>query len=311
MSIIQNYLKLVKFAHTIFALPFALIGFTMGVLYLNSQGLDIQILKFLFIVLICMISARNAAMGFNRYLDRDIDAANPRTRDREIPKGTISAKSALLFVVFNSIIFIIAAAFLSKICFYLSPLALFILLIYSYIKRVSSLCHFVLGLALSIAPLGAFIALSSASGQLVIWGAIISLATIVLLWVSSFDILYSLSDEDFDKKHNLNSIPVLLRRKRAMNLSLWLHLIILPLLVLLYFQIFSQQSPILAILDPNNLIISKAIFIISCLIFAGLLIFQHCIISSTNLRRLNAAFFTTNGIASILFSIGVISSLII
>lgn len=284
----KKYFSLVKFVHTVFALPFAMIGFTLGLKEANVSNWGLLLLG----VLVCMVAARNSAMGFNRYLDRDIDAKNPRTAGREIPAGILSPQKVLWFVIINCIIFIAAAFIINPLCGFLSPVALLVLLGYSYMKRVSALCHFVLGLALGIAPLGAYVAVT---GEFSITPAIITL--IVVLWSGSFDILYSLSDEEFDKENNLHSIPAFMGRKNAMILSGVLHVAILPLLVLFYFAAFGEAS-------VNWIYVSGAV------IFGVLLMYQHCIICPTNLKKLDAAFFTTNGIASIAFATFTILSLI-
>ncbi|MEG0891364.1 MAG: UbiA-like polyprenyltransferase [Bacteroidales bacterium] len=291
----NKYFSLVKFVHTVFALPFAMIGFTLGIKEFSISNWGWLLLE----VLICMVAARNSAMGYNRYLDRDIDAKNPRTSGREIPAGVLSPKNVKWFVIINCIVFIVAAFFINSLCGFLSPIALVILLGYSYMKRVSALCHFVLGLSLAIAPIGAYIAVS---GLVALAPAIISL--IVLLWVSSFDILYSLSDEEFDKENNLHSIPAFMGRKNAMILSGILHALVLPLLVLFYFIAFSTSTSSIAGTQLNW------IYIVGASIFGCLLIYQHCIVSPLNLTRLNAAFFTTNGVASIVFALFTIVALI-
>jgi 4-hydroxybenzoate polyprenyltransferase and related prenyltransferases len=167
-----------------------------------------------------MVFARSAAMGFNRYIDARFDKLNPRTAGREIPTGIISSSKALLFVVIMSLSFIVSTYFINKLCFYLSPLALFVILFYSYTKRFTPLCHLVLGFGLSLAPIGAYLALTA---QFDILPMLFS--CIVLLWVSAFDILYALQDEDFDKEHRLKSIPVLFGRQGAMNLSRIMHVV--------------------------------------------------------------------------------------
>jgi putative 4-hydroxybenzoate polyprenyltransferase len=294
---ISKYLSLVKFAHTIFALPFAMIGFTLGVI--NSvQSRDIYDWLLLFaLVLVCMVTARNAAMGYNRYADRDIDAKNPRTAGREIPAGILSPKKVLWFIIINALVFIVAACFINRLCGVLSGVVLVILLGYSKFKRFSWACHFILGVSLGIAPVGAFLAVNGSfyvNGELYFPPMILSL--IVLLWVSAFDILYSLADEEFDKENKLHSIPVKLGRKGAMILSGVLHALIIPLLVGLYFTLFNSV---------NYLFIAGEVF------FACMLFYQHYIISPTNLKRLNAAFFTTNGIASVIFSVLTILDLVL
>ena len=162
-------------------------------------------------VLLCMLFARSAAMAFNRYIDRDIDLDNPRTAQvREIPNGTIKPQSALLFVVFNCLAFVATTYFINTICFYLSPIALLVILGYSYTKRFTALCHLVLGLGLSLAPIGAFLAVSS------IFISTLLFSVAVLFWVAGFDIIYSLQDDKFDSAHQLHSIPVALGRKNTL-----------------------------------------------------------------------------------------------
>ena len=205
MSTVKNYLSLVKFSHTIFAMPFALIGFVLGIAALNSNNINLEtkevVIRF-FLVLVCMITARSAAMGFNRYLDRHFDQLNPRTAIREIPSGIIKAENALGFVVVNALIFIIATYFINSICFYLSPVALFVILFYSYTKRFTYLCHLVLGVGLSLAPIGAYLAVT---GTFDILPLLFSFA--IIFWVSGFDIIYALQDAEFDASHSLYSMP--------------------------------------------------------------------------------------------------------
>ncbi len=293
----KRYLSLVKFAHTLFAQPFAMVGFTLGMVkssILVGDGAHIENWWVLLLqVLVCMVTARNSAMGFNRYLDRDIDALNPRTATREIPAGDITAKDALLFVICNSLLFIFTAFTINTLCGFLAPVALIVLLGYSYMKRVSALCHFVLGLALGIAPVGAFVAVT---GTIDI--SVILLCIIVMLWTGAFDILYSLQDEEFDRDNKLHSIPELIGRRYAMFFSTLVHLAIIPLLLLFYINIV-------------EIIKSEVLFFIGAAIFIFLLIWQHCIVSPNNLKRLNAAFFTTNGAASLIFALFTILSLII
>ena len=279
MATLNNYLSLIKFSHTVFALPFALIGFFLA----SSQfGFDWGNLV---LVLMCMVFARSAAMAFNRYIDRDIDIKNPRTAEvREIPKGVISPKAALLFVIFTSVNFIITTYFINTLCFYLSPIALIVVLGYSYTKRFTSLCHLVLGLGLALAPLGAYLAVS---GEFALTPILFSIA--VLFWVSGFDIIYALQDYTFDKENKLNSIPVYLGRKKALNLSKFFHLI--TFLSLAYAGV---------LLEINLL------YWIGFALFSALLIYQHTIISEKDLSRVNLAFFTTNGVASVVFGVFVI-----
>ena len=292
MQAVKNYLSLVKFSHTIFALPFAMIGFTLGVLQPSTQDYTTRdIIIKLLLVLACMVTARNAAMGFNRYLDRTFDEKNPRTAIREIPKGIISPNSALRFVIINCILFIVATYFINPMCFYLSPVALFVILFYSYTKRFTSLCHLVLGLGLSLAPIGAFLAVTG-SWENSLTPVILSFA--VLFWVSGFDIIYSLQDVDFDNSQELHSIPTALGKKGALNLSTFLH--------------FLSAACVIIIGIINDV---HFLYWIGVSVFAGMLIYQHSIVKPNDIRRVNLAFMTANGIASVVFAAFVIADIII
>jgi len=285
-----KYLNLVKFSHTVFALPFAIIGFVLA-LSLTEFHFTWRVLL---LILLAMVSARNAAMGFNRYLDREIDAKNPRTQSREIPSGALSASDALIFVAVNSVLFIITAYLINHLCFLLAFPALIILLGYSYMKRVSALCHYVLGLALAIAPTGAYLSISGSFHP-----APLILSAIVLLWVSGFDIIYALSDEEFDRENDLHSVPQLFGKRLGLIVSSVGHFLILPLLVLLYFVVNSGADGTLGWL-----------YITGSVIFSILLLWQHLIVSHKDLSRINAAFFTLNGIASVLFAAFFVADLI-
>ena len=276
----KQYLSLVKFSHTIFALPFALLGFFLATLEL-ARGLSWRLFL---LVLLCMIFARSAAMAFNRYLDRDIDGVNPRTAQREIPAGVISPRAALIFVLVNCLLFIAATWFINPICFYLSPVALAVVLGYSYTKRFTFLCHFILGLGLSLAPIGAYLA---AGGGFDMIPLLYSAA--VLLWVAGFDIIYALQDEEFDKVHDLNSLPVALGRRDALRLSSLLHLLC-GLVIVAASYLLGQQYPAFGWIHWA-----------AVGVFLGLLYYQHTLISVDDLRRVNLAFFTTNGVASLIF----------
>ncbi len=281
---VENYLSLVKFSHTIFALPFALLGFSLATIH-QSASLSWKLLS---LVVLCMLFARNAAMSFNRWADRDIDEVNPRTSQREIPARIIGQRSALAFCLSNALLFVVATWFINPLCFYLSPVALAVILGYSLTKRITSLSHFVLGLGLALAPTGAYLAVTGSFDWIPF---LISLS--VLCWVSGFDIIYALQDDEFDKNNHLRSIPVLLGRKRALVLSLGLHIITALLLV----EAGLQGG-------------FKAIYWIGLLIFSSLLFYQHTIVKSNDLRRVNLAFFTLNGIASILFSVFAITDML-
>ena len=278
-----NYSRLVKFEHTIFALPFALTGFFFAIRQ-DSSNLSI---KLLILVLLCMVFARNAAMGFNRFLDREFDKLNPRTALREIPAGVLEPKSVLLFVILNALFFVVTTWFINSLCFYLSPVALFVILFYSYTKRFTPLCHFVLSLGLAIAPMGAYLAVAGKFDWLPLM-----LSFVVFFWVSGFDIIYALQDEDFDKNLNLKSIPSLLGKKRALNLAKIIHFCSAIFVVTV------------AILTPANWL-----HIIGAVSFTGLLFYQHTLVKPDDLSKVNFAFFTTNGIASVIYGVFVIAGL--
>jgi len=213
---LKDYFSLVRFSHTVFAMPFALIGFSLAV---SGENQSFS-LRLLLLIVLCMIFARNAAMGFNRIADNRFDALNPRTRNREIPAGAISIKAAAIFVIVNSLLFIITAGFINTLTLILSPVALLIILGYSLTKRITSLSHFILGLGLSLAPIGAYI---SVTGTFALLPVIYSL--IVITWVSGFDILYALQDEDFDKSNRLHSIPAVTGIRRAIIISIGIHIL--------------------------------------------------------------------------------------
>lgn len=299
-------MSLVKFSHTIFAMPFALIGFTLGLFHdqfikVNTAGGTIgtttvrgvtspaEIITKLLLVILCMIFARSAAMAFNRYLDRSFDAKNPRTAIREIPKGIISAGSALRFVIFNCIAFVICTWFINPLCFFLSPVALLVVLGYSYTKRFTALCHIILGIGLSLAPIGAYLAVTGAFALLPI---LFSFA--VVFWVSGFDIIYALQDIDFDKSQQLYSIPAALGKAKALRVSELLHLLSAACVVIAGFY--------------GNF---HAWYWIGVGVFMGMLIYQHSIVKPNDLSRVNIAFMTANGIASVVFAVFVVADLFI
>lgn len=198
LATVSRYASLVKFSHTIFALPFALVGYVYA---LQSNGLPFE-WPVLVKVLLAMVLARNTAMGFNRWADRRIDAQNPRTSGREIPSGTISARNALWFVVLNAVLFVLVAWWINPLALALSPVALLVLTGYSLTKRFTAWCHIVLGVALGIAPIGAYVAVT---GQLAVFP--ILLCGLVITWCGGFDIVYALQDVEFDRKHGLHSVP--------------------------------------------------------------------------------------------------------
>jgi len=282
---IKDYFSLVKFSHTVFAMPFAIIGFSLAT---SRDGQQFS-LKLLLLIVLCMVFARNAAMGFNRFADKKYDALNPRTASREIPSGKINTKAASLFVLINAILFIITTGFINLLTLILSPVALLVILGYSLTKRVTVLCHFILGLCLSLAPIGAYI---SVTGKFNLIPIIYSL--IVLTWVSGFDIIYALQDDDFDRTNKLYSIPSFTGRKKSIAISIIVHLITFLLVI-------------------TAGIVQKAgyIYWAGAAIFSLMLVYQHLIINPKDISRVNLAFATTNGLASIIYAIFVISDLLL
>lgn len=312
MTTVKNYLSLIKFSHTVFALPFALIGFVIAIKFGNIEhghlnlnesigwGTKLNdanffdhygstiITKFI-LVLFCMIFARSAAMAFNRYLDRNFDAQNPRTAIREIPAGIISANSALLFTITMSALFIITTYFINTLCFALSPVALLVVLGYSFTKRFTPLCHLVLGLGLSLAPIGAYLAVT---GKFELLPILFSFT--VLFWVSGFDIIYALQDEEFDKKYKLKSIPAWLGKTKALRVSEVLHMLSgLCIIAAGWYGSF------------------RIWYWLGVALFIGLLIYQHLLVKPNDLSKVNMAFFTTNGIASVVFAVFVIADILL
>ena len=274
---VQNYLSLIKFSHTVFALPFAIIGFLLG----TQNKLGIVNYKLLILVIACMVFARSAAMAFNRYIDHHIDKINPRTFVREIPSGVIQPSSALYFVIVNCVLFISCTYFINPLCFYLSPIALVVVLGYSYTKRFTALCHLVLGTGLALAPIGAYLAVTGSFSSIPLY-----FSFAVLFWVSGFDIIYALQDEEFDKQHNLQSIPVIIGKKNALTLASVFHLVCATLLLIPAF------NPLFGLY-----------YKIGLAFFIALLLYQHSLVKANDLSKINLAFFTTNGIASVVFAV--------
>ena len=301
MTKVKNYLSLIKFSHTIFALPFALIGFFIGIFsiplsvtpgwhtIIYPDGFLRNMVIKLGLVLLCMIFARSSAMAFNRYLDRSFDAKNPRTAIREIPAGIISANSALLFTILTSALFVITTYFINSLCFYLSPVALLVVLGYSFTKRFTPLCHLVLGLGLSLAPIGAYLAVTGTFELLPIL-----FSFTVLFWVSGFDIIYALQDEEFDKEYELKSIPAWLGKAKALHVSEVLH-------------VFAALCVIAAGVYGGF----GWLYWIGVVVFTGMLIYQHSIVKPDDLRKVNIAFMTANGIASVVFAVFVVADIIL
>jgi 4-hydroxybenzoate polyprenyltransferase len=276
----KNYLSLVKFSHTVFALPFAMLGYFIAI---NQPGRQFD-WHLLVLVLLCMVFARNSAMAFNRFLDREIDSKNPRTAVREIPTGVISPRAALVFVLINVGLFVATTWFINPLCFMLSPVALLIVLGYSYTKRFTWLCHFVLGLGLSLAPIGAYLSVNGRFDWLPLL-----YSGVVLFWVSGFDMIYALQDEEFDKTNALYSIPAFVGKGSALRISELCHIVSAASLVAGGIVLQGQHSSV------------SLLHWLGVALFLGLLLYQHTLVKPHDLSRVNLAFFTTNGIASIVF----------
>lgn len=281
---IKKYLSLVKFSHTIFALPFALIGFAYGV-----DQTDLFSAKLLILMLMCMVYARNCAMSFNRYIDRDIDAKNVRTASREIPSGKIKPQHALSFIIVNGLMFVGTTFLINPLAFMLSPVALAVICGYSLTKRFTALCHVVLGFALAIAPVGAYIAVSGEFTPMVL-----ILAMLVVVWVGGFDILYALNDEEFDRENSLHSIPQFMGRKGALIMSGVLH----GVAILLAFTI-------------GILYLNTPIYYVGATIFSSILIYEHIVVKPSDITRVNLAFATLNGFGSVVYSCFTIAAIVL
>jgi 4-hydroxybenzoate polyprenyltransferase len=265
-------LEMIKWEHSVFALPFAMCGAMLA-----ARGLPTA--AQLGWIVLCMVSARSAAMAFNRVADAEIDAANPRTATRAIPAGILSSKFVIIFVLLSCAVFVIAAAQLGRLTLYLSPLVLALVLLYSYTKRFTRWSHLVLGFALGVAPAGAWIAVRGSLDP-----RILVLTAAVTCWVGGFDVLYACQDIDFDREYGLNSIPQAYGVGRALALSRLLHLTMLAMLVWL-----------VVLFGLGKLAIAGVLAV------ALLLAYEHSLVSARDLSKLNAAFFTMNGVISVIF----------
>ena len=281
----MSYLSMIKFTHTVFALPFAVMSFFLGLKW-SQQPFDWKVFG---LIVLCMVFARSAAMAFNRLVDKGYDARNVRTVRREIPSGSIKASSALLFVIFMSVAFVFTTYWINPLVFYLSPVALLVILGYSYTKRFTWLCHLVLGIGLGLAPIGAFLSVTNEFHLLpVLYGFM------VMFWVSGFDIIYALQDEEFDRENKLHSVPQRFGKKTAKRIAIILH----TLCAVMLFYIAWYQGQILPSLGILHWLGAAG--------FVALLVWQHRLIKLHDLSKINQAFFETNGIASILFGSAVI-----
>jgi 4-hydroxybenzoate polyprenyltransferase len=276
-SRLSTYSSFVKLPHTVFALPFALVGATLA-----SYGATVQAIDVVWILL-AFTSARFAAMGFNRIVDRFIDAENPRTRNREIPAGKLSVGEAVLSVVVASGLFLLSAGMLNRLCLTLAPAALGWIFFYSYTKRFTRWSHLVLGFALAIAPVGAYLAIAGRWSEPAV--ALLALAGAVLCWVAGFDILYSLQDEKFDREHGLHSVPAAVGGVNAIRISRLLHVAC----VALFFTcgiFFGAVGPI---------------YFTGVALIAALLVYEQSLVRADDLSRIDAAFFNINGTISLVF----------
>ena len=279
-----KYLRLVKFSHTIFAMPFALIAFTYALWSTDAEFSWWLLLQ----VVLCMVFARNVAMGFNRWADRKIDAENPRTATREIPAGEISPRNAMIFVVVNAVLFIATASTINLLTAILSPVALAVIMFYSYCKRFTSLAHIVLGLSLSIAPAGAYIAVT---GTLTFAPCLLSL--VVLTWTGGFDIIYALQDTQFDRERGLHSIPSRFSVATSLYISIALHCVSVAALVL-----FAQYL-------PQGWLLWCGVGL-----FTAILVAEHILVTPKRQRSIGIAFGTLNGLASLTLAAFVIAEIV-
>ncbi len=276
---IKTYGRMIKFSHTIFALPFVLSAVVLAYREHSLGLLDI------FWIIIAAVSARSAAMGFNRIADVGFDRVNPRTMNREIPSGQLSMTSALGFVVISSVIFVFAAAMLSKLCFYLSIPVLGILFGYSYTKRFTQWCHLYLGFAISHAPMGAWIAATGTFS----WG-ILCLSCALMSYIAGFDIIYSCQDTEFDQDEKLFSLPSKIGIKNSLNLSSVLHAVSFGFFLMVYF-LFDMQ----------------VVFLLTVCLIGILFVVEHKLVNPDDLKNINIAFFHVNSVISVLLFVGILA----
>jgi 4-hydroxybenzoate polyprenyltransferase len=275
-GVLLRHANLVRLPHTVFALPFALVGVVLA-----SYIAPITVSAVLWVV-VAFTSARFAAMGFNRIVDREIDARNPRTRSREIPSGTMGVREASVAVGIASVVFFVAAWQLNPLCLILSPVALGWVLFYSYTKRFTRWSHLVLGVGLSIAPVGGYLAITGQWSDP--WWMLIALATAVATWVGGFDILYALQDVSFDRENGLYSVPATFGEATALGIARVLHLMTVAALTI-------------AGIGAG----AGILYFAGVLVAAALLLYEHSLVKADDFTRLDAAFFTMNGVISIVF----------
>ncbi len=292
MSKVRDYLSLVKFSHTIFAMPFALLAFVYAVnssSELIARSAPYWWAVLLVQVVLCMVFARNVAMGFNRWADRFIDAENPRTAMREIPAGKITSREAVWFIAVNAVLFIIVSATINPLCGWLSPVALAVVMFYSYCKRFTSLAHIVLGISLGIAPVGATIAVC---GEITTASIILALG--VMCWSAGFDIIYALQDAQFDRERGLCSIPSHFSAFTSLVISALLHVVSVSMIVTY------------TTLQPQSWLAW-----LGCAMFAAILLLEHILVTPTRQRNIGIAFGTLNALASVAYGVALILNLLI
>ena len=279
---VASTLEMIKWEHSVFALPFALCGAMLA-----ARGMPTA--AQLGWIVLCMVSARSAAMAFNRVADAQIDAANPRTTTRAIPAGALSMKFVGMFVLASCAVFVAAAAQLNRLTLYLSPIVLAVVLLYSYTKRFTRWSHLVLGFALGMAPAAAWIGVRGSLDP-----RILVLTAAVTFWVGGFDVLYACQDIDFDRAYGLNSVPQAFGVRRALNFARVLHLIMLALL-----------AAVVVLFGLGKLALVGVVAV------ALLLAYEHSLVSAGNLSKLNPAFFTMNGVISLVFFVFVAADLLL
>ena len=279
-SRLATYASFVKLPHTVFALPFALVGVIIAS---YRHPLTWAMLGW---VVLAFTAARFAAMGFNRIVDREYDAENPRTRMRELPRGAMSVREAWISVVVASAVFVAAAGALNRLCLLLSPIALAWVFFYSFTKRFTRFAHLALGLGMSIAPVGGYLAVTGRWSQP--WWLLCALASAVVTWGAGFDVLYALPDIAFDREHGLHSIPAALGERGAIRVARGLHLTTLLSLALVGAGVFRGSS------------VTSALFWAGVVVVATLLLYEHSLVKPGDLSKLDAAFFTMNGVISLL-----------
>jgi 4-hydroxybenzoate polyprenyltransferase len=275
-----TYVNFVKLPHTVFALPFALVGVVLASYTARVEWTDVGW------VVLAFTCARFAAMGFNRIVDREIDARNPRTQMRELPRGLLGVGAARVSVVIASVLFVVAAWRLNPLCAWLSPVALGWVFFYSYTKRFTRWSHVVLGLGLAIAPVGGYLAIRGEWSAP--WWMLIALAAAVTTWSAGFDVLYALQDTEFDRREGLFSVPAVVGEERAMGIARVLHMITVLALVAVGAAMFGGTR-------------YGSYYALGVMAVAALLLYEHSLVRPGDLSKLDAAFFTMNGIISVVF----------